>query len=296
MPTGTQVPPPADVKRVVVVSSRFKPEAHDLARDVLRRLELCGVKVAIDLSGDVDLAALAEGADLVIAVGGDGTILNVARRLGGLPVPTIGVNIGKLGFLAEFSPDELFRYLDGGESRFRIVPRIMLSCRASGHPQPWLALNDAVITQGPMSRILAIEMHIDDRLAAKYFADGVIVSTPVGSTAYSLSLGGPLLTPGADAILVTPIAPHSLAANRPLVLEASSRLRFRVTRESPSLALVLDGQEMFSLAVGAVIEISRAERPFLLAAHESRSFFELLRTKFHWGEPPSYTGGLAPRA
>src|SRR5688572_12389793 len=135
MPTGTQVPPPADVKRVVVVSSRFKPEAHDLARDVLRRLELCGVKVAIDLSGDVDLAALAEGADLVIAVGGDGTILNVARRLGGLPVPTIGVNIGKLGFLAEFSPDELFRYLDGGESRFRIVPRIMLSCRASGHPQ-----------------------------------------------------------------------------------------------------------------------------------------------------------------
>jgi NAD+ kinase len=291
MPTATQVPPHAELRRVVVVSSRFKPEAHDLARDVQRRLQERGIEAPIELTGDLDLAALSRGADLVIAVGGDGTILNVARRLAGAPVPTIGVNIGKLGFLAEFSPDELSRYLEHGEAPFQIVPRIMLTCRINGSAQPLLALNDAVITQGPMSRILAIEMHIDDRLAAKYFADGVIVSTPVGSTAYSLSLGGPLLTPGADAMLVTPIAPHSLAANRPLVLEASSRLRFRVTRESPSLALVLDGQEMLSLEVGAVIEITRSERPFLLAAHENRSFFELLRAKFHWGEPPSYSSG-----
>lgn len=289
--------PPGELRKVAVLSSKFKPDAHEIARKLAQAFAARGIRVEIDLPGDAPLDARVEGCQLILAVGGDGTILNAARRLAGVPVPAIGVNIGKLGFLAEFGPDEVLRYLDGGLAPFRIVARLMLSCRVSGRDGRLLALNDAVITQGPMARILAIEMAVDGGNATKYFADGVIVSTPVGSTAYSLSLGGPILTPGADAIVVTPIAPHSLTANRPLVLEGSSRLSFRVTRESPSLALVLDGQEMLPLPVGSQVEISRAERPFLLASHAGRSYFELLRHKFHWGEPPTYAvppGGRAP--
>ncbi len=282
--------PPGDLRRVLVVSSKFKPDAHDLARELAATFQRRAIETRIDLPGDSDLARAADGCQIVLAIGGDGTILNVARRLQGAPVPAIGVNIGKLGFLAEFSADEVLRYLDGGVAPFRVVPRVMLRCRLGGRAESFLALNDAVITQGPMARILAIDLSIDGGLATQYFADGVIVSTPVGSTAYSLSLGGPILTPGADAIIVTPIAPHSLTANRPLVLEGSSRLAFRVTRESPSLALVLDGQELLSLSVGSEVEIARAEKPFLLCSHAGRSYFELLRHKFHWGEPPPYAG------
>jgi len=149
------------------------------------------------------------------------------------------------------------------------------------------ALNDAVIAQGPRGVILPIEMTVDGGRATRYNADGIVVSTPVGSTAYSLSLGGPILMPGADAMIVTPIAPHTLT-NRPLVLEGESRLRFLVLREAPNLGLVIDGQELLPLEVEKAVEIERAERPFLLAAHKRRSFFELLRAKFHWGEPPQY--------
>jgi NAD+ kinase len=284
----TALPDPRTIRRAVVVSTKFKPEAHDLAREIAATLGRRGIETVLDLAGELDLSRAAAGAALLVAVGGDGTILGTARSLAGLPVPTMGINIGKLGFLAEFSADDLRRYLEGGPPPGRIVPRLMLRCRCrAAGAGDFLALNDAVITQGPMARILAIEMRVDGGRATRYNADGVVVSTPVGSTAYSLSLGGPILTPGADAMIVTPIAPHSLT-NRPLVLEGASRLSFRVMRESPSLALVLDGQEMMSLDVGAEIEIARAERPFLLATHNDRSFFDLLRAKFHWGEPPAY--------
>lgn len=285
--TPQGLPDSAALRRVVVVSTKFKPEAHDLAREIAGWFSARAVDTALDVKGDADLAALAAGADLLVAVGGDGTILGTARSLAGTPVPTIGINIGKLGFLAEFTAEDLRRWLQGGALPGKIIPRLMLRCRVGTASRDLHALNDAVITQGPMARILAIEMRVDGGRATLYNADGVVVSTPVGSTAYSLSLGGPILTPGADALIVTPIAPHSLT-NRPLVLEGRSRLRFRVTRESPSLALVLDGQEMMSLDVGAEIAIERAERPFLLAAHAERSFFELLRAKFHWGEAPVY--------
>jgi NAD+ kinase len=285
------VPPIEQIRRALVVSSKFKPEAHDLARDLAARLSRRGVDARLDLPGDHELGAELDGCGLVLAVGGDGTILNVARRLRGAAIPTLGINIGKLGFLAEFTAEEAMAYIAGGPAPFAVIPRLMLACRIAGNDERLLALNDAVITQGPMARILAIELSVDGGAARRYVAYGVVVSTPVGSTAYSLSLGGPILTPGADAILVTPIAPHSLTANRPLLLEGRSRLTFRVTRESPSLALVLDGQQMISLAVGSEIEIGRAERPFLLAAHSGRSFFDLLRAKFHWGEPPAYGPG-----
>lgn len=282
---SSALPEIESVRHAIVVSTKFKPEAHDLAREIASWLDARKIETELDLAGDADLSRLAAGADLIVAVGGDGTILGTARSLAGAQVPTIGINIGKLGFLAEFTAQELRGWLDGGPAPGRIVPRLMLRCSAPG--RTLRALNDAVITQGPMARILAIEMSVDGGPATRYNADGVVVSTPVGSTAYSLSLGGPILTPGASAMIVTPIAPHSLT-NRPLVLEGASRLTIRVMRESPSLSLIVDGQEMISLAVGVEVAIERAERPFLLATHARRSFFDLLRAKFHWGEAPQY--------
>jgi NAD+ kinase len=288
MSPGPELPPAEAIERVIVVSTRFKPEAHELAREIDAFLRARGIETALDLSGALDLRVAAAGADLVVSVGGDGTILGTARRLAGLEVPTIGINIGKLGFLAEFDAEELFAYVQGGPPPGPIVPRIMLRCRCDCAPERVLfALNDAVISQGPMGRILPIDMTVDCRLATRYNADGVVVSTPVGSTAYSLSLGGPILAPGADAMIVTPIAPHTLT-NRPLVLEGRSRLQFTVLREAPNLALVIDGQEMIPLAARTAIEIERAEKRFLLASHGRRSFFDLLRGKFHWGEAPQY--------
>ncbi len=283
-----ELPAAEAIRRALVVSTKFKPEAHDLAREIASLLEGRGVSVILDLPGDLDLhaAASAAGADILICVGGDGTILGTARRLMGYPVPAIGVNIGKLGFLAEFDAEELRAYLRGGPPPGRVVPRLMLKCRCeAAGARPLYALNDAVVAQGPMGVLLPIDLTIDGRLATRYNADGVVVSTPVGSTAYSLSLGGPILTPGADALIVTPIAPHSLT-NRPLVLEGSTRLRVVVQRSAPAIGLVIDGQEMVPLRAGSAVEIERAERPFLLAAHAKRSFFDLLRAKFHWGDAP----------
>jgi len=291
------VPPRERVRTVLVLSSKYKQDAFGTAKALAAEVARRGIETRLDLEGEAGVAASAAGCDLVLVVGGDGTLLNAARRLGGIAVPAIGVNIGRLGFLAEFTSAEVLRYLDGGAAPFKVVPRLMLSCtiRAPGAPPERLpALNDAVIAQGPKTRLLAIDMLVDGGEATKYFADGVVISTPTGSTAYSLSLGGPILTPGADAILVTPIAPHSLTANRPLLVEGSSALTFRVTRDVPSLSLVLDGHDLRPLPLGSEIDVARAPSPFLLASHAGRSYFELLRAKFHWGEPPSYATEPGP--
>src|SRR5262245_56101309 len=139
------IAPPSALKRVLVVSSKFKPEAHDLARDLARTLERRGAEAPLDLAGDGDLERAAEGAQLVFAVGGDGTILSAARRLAGAPVPTVGINIGRLGFLAEFTEEEVRAWLDGGPDPFNVLPRLMLRCRVAGRTERFFALNDAVI-------------------------------------------------------------------------------------------------------------------------------------------------------
>jgi NAD+ kinase len=149
------------------------------------------------------------------------------------------------------------------------------------------ALNDLVITQGIPTRLIRIRLSVDGRDATEYFADGLVVSTPVGSTAYSLSLGGPILTPSMRAFTVTPIAPHSLT-NRPIVVSGQSVLKAKVLSHANQMAVVLDGQDVRTLDLEDEIEVSAAERPFLLVSHGDRSFFDLLRTKFHWGVPPNH--------
>ncbi len=278
--------PAAELRRVLVTSSRYKPEAHGLARDVTRQLRALGAEVGLDLDGTQALAQTAGDADLVLSVGGDGTLLGTARRLVGSSPPVMGVNLGKLGFLAELSAEEVHRYLKGDDlAGWRINPRIMLQVRLNGDPEPHYALNDMVVSQGVIARLVDIDMEVDGAHAIQYRADGLIVSTPVGSTAYSLSLGGPILSQGLRAFVITPIAPHTLT-NRPIVVEGRARVSFEVQSPAHELALVLDGQERLDLQQGDRVEVSAAPTDLMLVSSGRHSYFDILRLKLGWGAPP----------
>jgi NAD+ kinase len=279
--------PARALTRVVVTSTHYKPEAHPLALELADALRALGARVTLDLSGELPLAEVAQGCELVIAVGGDGTILSTARRLVGAHVPTLGVNLGKLGFLAEHSPDEVRRYLEGGDTDgWRLSPKMMLqvALERQGVPVRY-ALNDVIVSQGVMTRLIGIDMAIDGQHASQYRADGLVIATPVGSTAYSLSLGGPILSQGLRAFVITPSAPHSLT-NRPIVIEGASKARFEVKGRIDELALVVDGQERLELAAGDAFTVSAAPTDFLLLSSGKRSYFDILRHKLAWGEGP----------
>ncbi len=276
--------PAARLRRVVVASSRFKPQAHPLAKEAAARLEKLGAEVRLDLEGILPLAEVAKGADLIVAIGGDGTLLSVARRLVGTLTPTLGVNLGKLGFLAEHSSAALLDYLGGAPPEgWHLSPKMMLQVSLNGGVN--YALNDVFIGQGVMNRLLDIDMHIDGQHATQYRADGLVISTPVGSTAYTLSLGGPIVSQGLRAFVITPVAPHSLT-NRPIVIEGMSRVSCTVRTQAEELALVADGQERLELKVGDTFTVSAAPTDFLLIASGLRSYFDVLRHKLAWGEQP----------
>ena len=281
-----------DLRRVVVTSTRFKPEAHPLVQDIAARLTARGASVITDPEGVMVLAERAAGADLVIAVGGDGTLLSTARRLVGVHVPVLGVNLGKLGFLAEHSPGEIHHYLDGGEpDGWRLNPKMMLQARLVGEPPvTCYALNDVMLSQGVMTRLINIDMKVDGQHAIQYRADGLVVSTPVGSTAYSLSLGGPILSQGLRAFVVTPIAPHTLT-NRPIVLDGTSEVTLDLKTPVEEVALVADGQERLDLNRGDRVVVSAAPTDFILVSSGRRNSYDILRHKLGWGTSPNLREG-----
>ncbi len=276
--------PAKDLKRVVIVSTHYKPQAHPHCLELQKKLESFGVSVTCDLAGTSDLSKVAKDADLMIVIGGDGTLLSAARRMVGTVVPTLGVNLGKLGFLAEHSLEDVHTYLSGATPQgWRLNPKMMLQAQLNGHIR--YGLNDVLIAQGVMTRLLNIDMYVDDAHATQYRADGLIVSTPVGSTAYSLSLGGPILSQGLRAFVITPIAPHTLT-NRPIVIEGSSKVSFRVQGSVDELALVADSQERLDFQPGDLITVCAAPTDFLLISSPKRSYFDILRQKLAWGQQP----------
>jgi NAD+ kinase len=279
--------PAARLRRVVVTSTRYKPAAHPLAQEIAARLSSLGAAVTLDLAGSLALAREVPEAELVVAVGGDGTLLATARRLVGTSVPTLGVNLGKLGFLVEHSPEEVMAYLAGEPPEgWRLEPKMMLQvCLEDGRKTTRYALNDMMVSQGVMTRLISIDMAVNGQHAAQYRADGVVVSTPVGSTSYSLSLGGPILAPGLRAFAITPIAPHALT-NRAIVIEGSGVVSFAVRSPIRELALVFDGQERLAVGEGDRFRVSAAPTDFVLVSSGRRSYFEVLRHKLAWGEGP----------
>lgn len=283
---GSFTLPAQELRRVVVTSTSHKPEAHPLARELGDLISRNGTDVSFDLSGDADLTVLARDADLIVSVGGDGTLLSVARRSVGLSVPVMGVNLGKLGFLAEFGADVALAYAKAELlPTWNLQEKMMIKVRVSRSPRHHFALNDVMLSQGVMTRLLRVRMRVDGAYATEYRADGVVVSTPVGSTAYSLSLGGPILDHRLQALVVTPVAPHSLT-NRPIVLPGGVVIGLEILTRSDEVAMVIDGQERVDLTVGDRLLLSAAKRGLFLLSSGERSAFDVLRHKLGWGEGP----------
>ena len=242
-----------------------------------------------------DLSAAIEGecgpAEFAIVFGGDGSILRVARILGPNQVPTIGVNIGKFGFLAEINPEQLHRLMDSlASGEFKVVSRMMLHTRATRGGEVLresLALNDTVISRGSRSRMISIGLTIDDEHVTDYNGDGIIISTPVGSTAHSLAAGGSILEANLRAFAITPICPHTLS-NRPLVIPSERQIDLVVNRADVAVGLTMDGQVYSDLQTGDHVRVWRAEKDFQLIQTGMRSYYKTLHTKLGWGGHPNY--------
>jgi NAD+ kinase len=223
--------------------------------------------------------------DLIIALGGDGTLLRAVRMLKGKEIPILGVNLGGLGFLTEVTLGELYKTLsDVLADRYRLEERIGLEATLYRST----ALNDCVITKGVLSRLIRLDAFIGEEYLTTYAADGLIISTSTGSTAHSLSAGGPIVHPGIPAIILTPICPHTLS-NRPLIISGEEEIRIRIASPHPDVALTLDGQEVIKLKEKDVIRIKKASSKIGLIVPKKKSYYQILRKKLKWGgtTPPS---------
>ncbi|HTJ43418.1 MAG TPA: NAD(+)/NADH kinase [Kofleriaceae bacterium] len=228
---------------------------------------------------------LADAIDLCVVLGGDGTMLRAARLVADAGCPVLGINLGQLGFLTGFTPDEARDALGAAvRGELPISERMRLAVtfrRAAGEPVFLTALNDAVIHQGAMARLVEINAHIDGELVADYRADGLIVASPTGSTAYNMAAGGPILIPGQAAMTLTPICAHSLT-NRPLVVPPFATIRLELGAESRGVVITVDGQWAHSFGPGDVAEVTSAAKPLRLLAAQ-KSYFDIMREKLHWG-------------
>jgi len=234
-----------------------------------------------------EMEHVGEGADFIVVLGGDGTLLSVSRHGKGSEVPIIGVNLGSLGFLTETSTEEfattLTKVLDGD---FSISKRIMLDVRVNRGGDPIFEitiLNDAVITKDALARIIDIETYVNEEYLTTYKADGLIVSTPTGATGYSMAAGGPLIYPSLMNLIVTPICPHTLT-NRPIILPESVVIRAVLKSEDEKVILTLDGQVGFPLEYADEVTVKKSSHVVHLVKSSSRGYFEILRTKLKWGE------------
>jgi NAD+ kinase len=285
----------------VVAKQRLTAVAPHLA-DIEAWLEARGVSAVFETatgalmpSSDrrriADRCALVNEVGLVLVLGGDGTLLSMADCIGaaGLSIPILGVNFGSLGFLTEVTLPELYPSLEAalaGEAP--IEERLMLravTVSASGAMSEHIALNDVVVTKaGTAARMIELSIWVNAEFVMRVRADGVIVATPTGSTAYNLSSGGPIVQPSVEALLVTPIAPHTLT-NRPLVVPAGSTVRVRPhTSDGDDVLASFDGQASSELREGDEVRVGRADAPLRLVRPSTRSYFEVLREKLKWGE------------
>jgi NAD+ kinase len=281
----------ARIRTVGLVVKRDRPRAVRLAQRMVRWLERRRLRVLIDAEAELDgrrarsKDELAREADLIVVLGGDGTLLSIARRVGpGLPI--LGVNLGELGFLTEVVEREampmLARVIAG---RYELDRRITLAARLERKKRVigrYRALNDVVITNGALARIIEFSVTVDGLPFTTYRADGVIVATPTGSTAYSLSVGGPIVEPTVQVLLLSPISPHTLS-NRPVVLRPNAVVRVTIGRLEEDALLTIDGQEGTPLAAGDVVEVRQGRAPVCLVRSPHRTYYDVLRSKLAWG-------------
>jgi NAD+ kinase len=258
-----------------------------------QRAEIAG----IDLDCKSDLSRVE--ADAIIALGGDGTLLAAARRLRGKQTPLLGVNFGRLGFLANFAPDDLRKHFDALvagrlpiSSRMMIEASILPAGASSADVESKrrafdIALNDAVLTAGPPFHMVELELRTAEGEGVRYFGDGVIVATPSGSTAYNVSAGGPIIEPGVEAMCVTPICPHSLSF-RPVVVSSKNTVVISASKVNPGTTLFCDGQETGRVAAGEQVVVRRSPHDVRLIENPANGAWRSLAEKLNWAAGPRY--------
>jgi len=285
----------AVVKTVAIVSKPNSPQAAEVLPGLVEWLERRSIAVRPDeLSarylGRTDGFArdeVTQGCDMVIVLGGDGTLLSAARAIGRREIPLFPVNLGGLGFLTAIIIDELYPELERflrGESR--IAKRKLLSAEVERQGQTtcaYHALNDAVLTKTALARMIDLDAHVDNQLVCNYKADGLIISTPTGSTAYSLSAGGPIIFPSVPTICLTPICPHMLT-NRPVLVPETSIIRIISKGPDESVFLTIDGQVGEPLHEGDIVICRSTQYSLHLVRPPHMMFFDVLREKLKWGE------------
>ena len=281
-------------KTVGVAAHGGKPESRDHVFELLALLSENKVNVLLEQEAAAladkpnvgqSLNEIGKTADLVIVLGGDGTILRVARELEGSATPIFGVNMGSLGFLTSVRAERLREAV--GEilrGEYQISERHMLQTtlmRGGQRMETHHALNDVVISRGAFSRVVRLHLSIDGEMLTEYVCDGMIFATATGSTAYSLSAGGPILVPTARALIITPICPHALS-NRSVIAGEGSAIRCRVASAAGELLLTVDGQVQLRMQVGDEVEVRQSPRTVQLVTPKGHSYFEVLREKLKW--------------
>lgn len=284
-----------DVNSVGIVSKPGIPHASSILPELIRWLDERKITARYDAqtavylgrSDGMERPEVPEGTQLVIVLGGDGTLLSAARAIGGREIPLFAVNLGGLGFLTAFTLDELYPELERAiRGEQRIAPRRMLDCevvRDGRRIASYEALNDVVITKSSIARMIDLEAHVDSHYVCTYKADGLIVSTPTGSTAYSLSAGGPIIFPTVEALCITPICPHMLT-NRPVLVPDTSMIQIISRAGDQDGYLTIDGQVGQPLLHQDRILCRRSSHSINLIRPPRMLFFDVLREKLKWGE------------
>src|SRR5579871_557070 len=274
--------------RVFVLGNAHRLGVKQQAEQLLPFLnQHCDV-VLVDLTEEMDLSSLT--ADLALVLGGDGAILRAARQMGYHQTPVLGVNLGKLGFLADLSPEELrqcFPHVVAGD--FRVTHHLMFEAiiETPHERRTLLGLNEVLVHTGPAFHMIDLDLSVDGEVVTRFSGDGLILSTPIGSTAHSLSAGGPILGQELTAFVITPICPHALT-NRPVVDSADKVYKIALTSHCADAFLIADGQERISITAEHQITIRRAPVAFGLVKVPGRSYYQTLRDKLRWGTHPNY--------
>ncbi len=281
--------------RILILGNLNKPgvsEQMDALRDWLaEQADVLAIQ-----SHTEELPKGAEEAKLCIVIGGDGTLLSVGRDLAKLHLPLLGVNMGKLGFLAEFSVEDLRRHLAGVlAGKIAPVERMMFTVTLWSCPKGQarqvvdrgLATNDVAIAAGDPFRMIDLHVHQGEHHLASYFGDGLVVCTPTGSTGYNMSVGGPILQPSLEAMVISPIAPHTLSL-RPMVLSPSPTLHVTACRVNEGTKMIIDGQIPYRLCEGQTIEIGKADVSLRIVTLPEHHYFQTLANKLNWGQSPHH--------
>lgn len=294
MSNYANLPPTTSPPRAIVLGATNRLDVSRRAEELQATIERHCRIVATDLSGRADLSNV--DADLAIVLGGDGSIMRAARQMGDRQLPVVAVNLGKLGFLADVSADELENVLrEYCAGRLVVLDHLMYGCSLVRHGERlWrqLGLNDVVVHAGTPFTILDVDLFVDGEHATTYSCDGVIISTPVGSTAYCLSAGGPILCKTLRAFVILPISPHTLT-NRPVVDSAERVYELVVERPNSGTSVVVDGRVLGTLLPGDRVRVEQAAVTFKLVAAPGHSYYRTLRDKLGWGGRLRPTNGRA---